>query len=210
MPVRYNMPMLTVGLTGNYGMGKSSVSSMFRKLGAAVIDSDAVVAEILQDRAVIKKIARMLGPEVIDNRGGINKRIVAEKVFSDSSLRKKLERLIHPLVLGSIDSEIRKIRKGVVIVEVPLLFEGNYQDRFDRTITIWTRRSVALTRLKDKGIPNRQASARMKAQMDIRTKKRLADYTIDNSGTRRETAIQVKSIYMILKNESVSKGQCRS
>jgi len=90
---------------------------------------------------------------------------------------------------------------SVVIVEVPLLFEGGFQKRFDRTIAVYTSQKTALARLKKAGVPRKDALARLQAQMDIRQKKRLADYSIDNNGTKAQTMIQVRKVYKALIDE---------
>jgi dephospho-CoA kinase len=207
--------MLVAGLTGNYGMGKSSVSAMFRRLGAETINSDEIVAGILKEKKIIARIGRILGREVVNEDGSLNKQAVAGKVFSNSTARKEIEALLHPSVLERVDISIREIRdkKDIVIVEVPLLFEGRFQSRFDRTVTVHASRKTVLARLSREGISRKDALSRLRAQMDIRHKKRLADYCIDNNGTRAQTAAQVKKTYQLLIEENrkrISTGQHRS
>ena len=195
--------MLVAGLTGNIGMGKSHVLSIFESLGAITIDSDVIVDSLLRDRHIINKIADILGKAVINNDGSLDKVAVAFNVFNNDKLRHKLEALIHPLVFKEIDSFLSSIRKKkcIVIVEVPLLFEGKYQRHFDRTITVYTSKKTAFERLKLTGISKAQASKRMDAQMPIAFKKKLADYTINNGGTKQNTRKQVKFVYGLLLEE---------
>lgn len=220
--------MIVVALTGNYGMGKSSVTSLFRKCGACTLDSDAIVAGLLQKKSVIEKMRVLLGPEVLNADKSLNKSLVADIIFHNRSARKRLESLLHPLVFQAMEASIKKLKAGtiapplrggdkgegglcgltndglgnrVVIVEVPLLFEGSFQKRFDRTIAVYTSQKVALARLKKKGIARKDALARLHAQMDIRQKKRLADYSIDNHGTKAQTMTQVRKIYKALIEE---------
>jgi len=195
--------MLLVGLTGNYGMGKSSVLSAFRDLGAITIDSDAVVAGLLTRKEIVREVAAIFGEDVIDRDGLLDKKIIADKIFNNSKLRTRLEAILHPLVMDEIDRFVlRYIKKRVImVVEVPLLFEGRYQGRFHKTITVFTAQKTALDRLIHAGISRKDALARLKAQMPIREKKRLADYTINNNGTRKETLRQIREIYASLLSE---------
>jgi len=207
--------MVKVGLTGNYGMGKSSVAAMFSKLGAISIDSDEIVASLLNEESVKGRITGILGVKALNPEGTLDKKYIAQRVFKNKALRKELEALIHPLVLHRVDCLVKKVRGRyrIIIVEVPLLFEGGYQSRFDRTITVCADRKSALSRLRKSGISQEDALARLRNQMNIRTKKRLADYCIDNSGTRRQTEAQVREIYSLLvdvNEQVVSKGQRRS
>ncbi|HYQ48154.1 MAG TPA: dephospho-CoA kinase [Thermodesulfovibrionales bacterium] len=196
--------MLKVGLTGNYGMGKSTVSEMFRQLGAVIIDSDRIVASLLKEESVKRKLMRIVGVDLITPAGSIDKKYMAKKIFNNKVMRSQVEALLHPLVLLKVGEFVKQVRgrNRIVIVEVPLLFEGGYQGQFDRTITVFTDRTTALSRLNRSGICRKDAIARLQSQMDIRTKKRLADYCIDNSGTKRHTVSQVKRLYDMFAEES--------
>lgn len=196
--------MLIAALTGNYGMGKSTVLACFNALGAVTIDSDRIVAELLDRRPVVAEIVRTLGPDVLGPDGRLDRKRTAGLVFGDERKRRKLEKLLHPLVFQEVEKRIRKIRArhAVVIVEVPLLFEGKYQARFARTITVHTTRKTALKRLAGSGISAREASRRLRAQLPISVKKKLADFTVDNNGSRASTRLQVGRIYRALCSES--------
>jgi len=207
--------MVKVGLTGNYGMGKSSVARMFKDLGAVIIDSDDIVASLLNEEAIKVQVRRLLGDEAVDAKGYLDKKYIASKIFNNRILRRKLEVILHPLVFMKVESLICKIkgRNHVIIVEVPLLFEGTYQKHFNRTITVFADRKSVLSRLKKSGVSRKDALLRLQAQMDIRIKKRLADYCIDNSGARKQTEAQVRKIFQLLIAEDgrqLSKGQHRS
>ena len=181
-------------------MGKSSVAALFAQCGAYTLDSDAIVAELLEARTVIQRIRRLLGPEVLHADGSLNKQIVADIIFHDHTARRKIEALLHPLVFQAVEAAIRKLKANtpLVIVEVPLLFEGGFQRRFDSTITVHTNQKTSLMRLRKAGISRKDALARLHAQMDIREKKRLADYVIDNNGTKQQIRAQVKKIFKAL------------
>ncbi len=196
--------MVLAALTGNFGMGKSYVLSVFRALGAAILDSDRVVAGLLEQEKVIRRMKGLLGDGVLDQEGQLNKKAVAEKIFSDRSLKKSVEAYLHPLVLREVDEFVSRLRgkKSVVVIEVPLLFEGGYRDKFQKVITVHTTRENALKRLRISGISRREAQARMKTQLPVRIKKKHSDFTIDNNGTRWETTRQVRRIYRELMKDA--------
>lgn len=196
--------MVVAAITGNYGMGKSSVASLFRECGAYTLDSDAVVATLLRKKPVIEKIRSLLGPDVLQPDNSLNKSVVADIIFRNKTARRKIEALLHPLVFQAVETATKKIRSvnAVVIVEVPLLFEGGFQKRFDRTIVVHTTRRTALGRLRMKKVSRKNALARLQAQMDIRKKKRLADYAIDNNGTRHQSMAQVRKIFKALTEDT--------
>jgi len=196
--------MIVAGLTGNYGMGKSSVAALFRQLGAHALDSDKIVAGLLKQESVRGQILGLLGVSVLKADGTLNKQLIAEIIFTHTVVRKRLEALLHPLVLEQVDKAVKRIRdaNSIVVVEVPLLFEGKFQNRFDRTLTVYTSQMTALARLKKTGIARKDALSRLKAQMDIRLKKKLSDFCINNNGTKRQTETQVMRIFQTLVKEN--------
>ena len=196
--------MIVAGLTGNYGMGKSSVAALFRELGAHTLDSDEIVAGLLTQESVRGQILGLLGMSVLKADGTLNKQLIAEIIFKHAVVRKRLEALLHPLVLEQVDKAVKRIRdaNSIVVVEVPLLFEGKFQNRFDRTLTVYTSQMTALARLKKTGIARKDALSRLKAQMDIRLKKKLSDFCINNNGTKRQTEMQVMRIFQSLVKEN--------
>lgn len=192
--------MLIVGLTGNYGMGKSTVLDIFRELGAVTIKTDGIVRSLLNDPEVLRKIREVFGNRVFRDDGSLNRSSVASLVFRDEKLRDDLERLLHPLVFQEIGYIIDRIGREsspdkVVIIEIPLLFEKEYAARFRKTITVYADQETAIKRLEKSGISRSDSGARLGVQMPIAEKMRRADFCINNSGTIEETRAQVKLVY---------------
>ncbi|NWF98835.1 MAG: dephospho-CoA kinase [Nitrospirae bacterium] len=196
--------MLLIGLTGNYGMGKSTVLSMFRKCGAYTLGADEIVRELLEKPYVKKKIKKIFGNDFFCPNDRINKEKIAAAIFSDSSLRTELENILHPLVLKKISAEIKKAQKeySIAIIEIPLLFEKNYENIFDKTITVFTTKKEAIRRLEKKGINKTDAIMRLKTQLPVKEKIRKSDFTIDNSKTPELTKKAVEKLYENLLKEA--------
>src|SRR5208283_3932837 len=156
--------MIVAGLTGNYGMGKSTVSRMFGELGAVTIDTDAIVSGLLKEAEVINEIKKALGQDIAEDNS-INKKMLADIVFESPSLRISLEDILHPLVFSRIDEKLSELSRtcseAVVVIEVPLLYERSYQNRFDRTITVYTTYETAVQNLLRKGVPEETALKRL-------------------------------------------------
>ncbi|MCL0086211.1 dephospho-CoA kinase [Thermodesulfovibrionales bacterium] len=196
--------MLVVGLTGNYGMGKSRVALMFKEAGSVTIDTDAVVRKLLGEPAVIDEIKGVFG-EDIAQENLINKERLADLVFQHPHLRVSLEDILHPEVFKRIDEELAMLSNNtsaavpiVVIIEAPLIFERGYQDRFDKIITVFTSEEVAISRLKKKGIGEGDVRRRIESQLPIGVKITRSDFTIDNNGDLENTKRQVEAIYQTL------------
>ena len=189
--------MFLVALTGNYGMGKSTVLSMFKDLGVATVDTDKLVESLFIEKKVLVKIKKLLGDMVFYKNGNLDKKKVAEIVFKDASLRYSLEDILHPLVFERIKDFTTKISVSdrLLMIAVPLVYERGYENRFDRTIVVYTKEEVALNRLKKSGVPKKDALLRLKAQLPIEDKMKKADFLIDNNSTLKETVAQVKRIY---------------
>ncbi|HET6515870.1 MAG TPA: dephospho-CoA kinase [Thermodesulfovibrionales bacterium] len=200
----YNSPVLVVGLTGNYGMGKSTVLGLFRELGAVTLKTDGIVDLLLHDAGVLTKLRQILGDSAFADDGTLIKAKVAAAIFRDRGLREAVEGLLHPLVFEKIADILGKLRKEgadkkVVVVEIPLLFEKEYSRRFGKTVTVYTDLETALSRLGEKGVSRNDALSRLSAQMPVEEKIGMSDLAIDNSGTLDETRKQVVKVFEALK-----------
>jgi dephospho-CoA kinase len=199
--------MPTIGLTGNLGMGKSTVLKMLGKMGAFTYDIDTFVHSILEKPAIIKKITKILGSSVLSKRSSktfLNKKRMASMIFNDPEQRRAVEEIIHPEVLELIKRSeakvLKKEPKAVIVFEIPLLFEAGYEKHFDKTVVVYTSIQKALTRLGEKGFTKDDARNRMSAQMPISVKLQRSDYSINNNYGLQRTEKRVKRILSILIN----------
>lgn len=193
--------MIVLGITGNIGMGKSSVARMFEELGAVRIDTDAVVSDLLGEPDVIREICELFGDHVVRD-GVLDRTFIAHTVFQNTRLRLGLENILHPRVFAAIDEQVADLAKMgaplLVVVEAPVLFERSYQNRFDSVLTVHTTEETAFRRLEEKGVSRVDAQKRMESQFPIAMKIEKADMTIDNNGTPDETKQQVRQIHELL------------
>ncbi|RMG01760.1 MAG: dephospho-CoA kinase [Nitrospirae bacterium] len=185
---------MLVGLTGNFGSGKSWVLKIFRHLGAITIDSDEIVHTLLEDKKIISKLSEILGKEVITG-GRVDRKTAGRIIFSDEEKRKRVEQLLHPLVFQEIERVKNRYPEKIIIAEIPLLFESGYAGSVDRVITVTSPEETALERLKRKGFSEEEILLRRKVQIAENIKAEKSDYVIDNSRTPEETERQVRSIW---------------
>jgi len=198
--------MPTIGLTGNFGMGKTAVLHLFRKLGAYTFNIDKYVHEILKKPDTVRIIVQALGKDVLTKKTtkiSINKTRVAKIIFDDAGKRKALEQIVHPQVLKIIKTTESGILKrdpfALIIFEVPLLFEAGYAKHFDKTIVVYCNKNTAINRLVKKGFSKDEAQKRLRAQLPITKKKKLADFAINNNYDISGTEKQVERILYKLK-----------
>jgi dephospho-CoA kinase len=194
--------MRKIGLTGNFGMGKTTVLEMFNNMGAYTVNIDDLVHDILKKQSIVKKIVQTCGDDILaDNSSklSINKKHMAEAIFNNTEMRKTVEQIIHPEVLNSIGKiEAKLVRKdppSIIVFEVPLLFEAGYKKHFDKTIVVYTKQNTALRRLLKKGFSRDEALKRLKAQMPITKKKKMSDFSIDNDSDLEITEKKVNRIF---------------
>ena len=192
--------MCVIGLTGSLGSGKSTAAMMFSDLGAKVLNADKIAHQQIRPGAkCFRPIVKAFGGDILTT-GRIDHKKVAARVFRDSRQLRKLERIIHPEVRKVILAKIKKYksskRKDVVVIDVPLLFESKLNDHVDISIVVKANRATQIARAtKLLGITKAEAERRIKAQMPLRQKIRLADMIIDNDGTLTQTKKQVKQIW---------------
>lgn len=193
--------MLIVGITGSLGTGKSTVASMFARLGAKVIDADRITHGLLRKNgACYHSVLRAFGGCVAGPRG-IDRAKLAGLVFNNPARLKKLDGIIHPRVYIQMKKEVAAFQKNakVVIVDVPLLFESGFDAYVDVAIVVTARRKDQIARAMGRlGITRADVLCRIRAQMPLKDKIRRADIIIDNSETKTQTRKQVERIWQRL------------
>ena len=187
-----------IGLTGGFGTGKSYAAGVFKSLGARVIDADKIAHGALKKASgEHRKIRAAFGPSVLDRAGNIDRKRLAGAVFGDGKLLKKLNAIIHPGVVRAIKSKIRDSSKyEVVVVDAPLLIEAGLKNIADKIIVVACSRDEQIRRCSRKfGIDKKEVLKRMRSQMPLKSKIKMADYVINNGATRAETRKEIIKIW---------------
>lgn len=185
-----------VGLTGGIGTGKSSALAEFARLGAATVSLDQIAREQAKPgRAGFRAIVRAFGDGVRGPRGGIDRRALGSRVFRDKSSLRRLERAVHPLILREMGRLIGRMR-GVVIVDVPLLFEKNLQKYFDAIVCVACAPVAQVRRVARRDrLSSVEVRRRIAAQWPLRKKRALADFTLDNDATPAVLRARVRAAH---------------
>ena len=203
-----------VGLTGGIGSGKTTVSQMLEKLGATVIDADAIVHELQAPGSpALEEIAAAFGAELISSDGSLDREALGAIVFRDSDARQKLNSIMHPKVGVEVARRLAAARNSgvpLVVLDIPLLFEGRRKGRsgaslldFDATVVVYVPEEVQIERqLQREDYGREQALRRIRSQLPLEEKKGMADSVIDNSGSLEETERQVRELYATLTGPS--------
>jgi dephospho-CoA kinase len=192
--------MLKIAITGGAGTGKSTVSRMFKELGAVVLDADQIAREaVAVDTPAWQELRRLFGPDFFHENGTLNRSKLAQRIFADPEARRQINALIHPLVAQELQEKVADLeRRGVdlVLVEVPLLFETGREGSFDRVVVVSSSENDQIRRLKSRDHRgDEEIRGILQAQWPLADKVARADYVVDNGGELSFTQEQVKRIW---------------
>lgn len=192
--------MKVIGLTGGIGSGKSTVSGFLAQLGAVIIDVDRVGHEALStDSQVRRELLATFGRQVISPSGEVNRKKLAEIVFSNPESLSQLNQIMHPRMYDMVKAQLEEYRKqgvGVVLLEAPLLIEANWTSLVDEVWVTVASQFTVLRRLKEKfGLSEPEALARIGCQLPSEERVKHADVIIDTDCDLDELKTKVKELW---------------
>jgi len=196
-----------IGLTGGIASGKSSVSQRLAQLlGCIHIDADEICRQLLEPKEEgWSEFTRIFGSRYLAADGRINRPRLRKDLFGDEEFRKEVNAIIHPMVKKRILAQMDHITGSAgstrVLVEVPLLFEVQWENLFDIIIVVYADYEKCLNRLMERdGIVKAAAVRELESQLPLAEKVMQADHVIDNSGSLADTNKQVEHLAELLKN----------
>ncbi|MBM9622200.1 dephospho-CoA kinase [Streptomyces zhihengii] len=190
--------MLTVGLTGGIGAGKSEVSRLFVSYGAVLVDADRIAREVVEPGTPgLAAVVEAFGREVLTPQGALDRPKLGSVVFSDPERLATLNAIVHPLV-GARSRELEAAAgpDDVVVHDVPLLMENGLAELYDVVVVVDASPETQLDRLvRLRGMSESDARARMAAQATREERRAVADLVIDNDGPLGELEPQVRKVW---------------
>ena len=188
---------MIVGLTGGIGSGKSVVGNFFTELGIDVIDADHVSKNILDENKSAKKLfVEHFGDKFIDKNNNIDRAILRDEIFKDENKKEALESIIHPLVREEIFNFIKNSQSIYKIVMVPLIYETNSQDFYDKILVVECSEENQINRAsKRDNKTNDDIMNIIKNQATSEQRKSIADEVINNDSSLNELKNQVIKIH---------------
>jgi dephospho-CoA kinase len=191
--------MKVIGLTGSFGTGKTFVASIFRSFGAKVIDADMIAHRVIRmGSPAYKKIVAAFGREILAPSGGIDRRKLASRAFAGPSAVAKLNRMVHPEVMRIIKSRISAgaDKNAVVVVDAPLLIEARLLNIVDKLVVVKSSKKRQIERcVKKFQIKQAEVLKRIRSQMSMKRKLKMADFVVKNDSTRSSTRRQVRKVW---------------
>jgi dephospho-CoA kinase len=197
-----NKKIMKIGITGGIGSGKTAVCNIFEKLGVPVLHSDDIAKDISDSNPIIReRLTALLGQETYSLDGSLNRSFLASSIFSNRTLRRKVEAVIHPYVERERERLILDLQaKGhlLTILETALLYEVGLDKKLDFVVVVEADEEVRFNRVcRRDAVSEDSVRARSNAQLNTADKLRKADYVIYNNNTLEELESKVRFLYNV-------------
>jgi dephospho-CoA kinase len=188
---------MKIGLTGGIGSGKSTAAAMFAKLGAIVIDADAISRELVEPgQPALHALVDEFGEGIIAPDGSLRRSELARIAFQDPTATQRLNSIMHPLIRAETERRLAAAGDSdVVLYDMPLLFETGQEQLVDVVVVVDVPEEMQVRRAVGRGLDEEDVRRRMQVQVSRSMRVAEADFVIDNSGSRRETERQVRGIW---------------
>lgn len=180
--------MKVIVLTGSIATGKSTASNYLISKGYPVIDLDLIARQVVEPGTPgLRALVDSFGQDILTDQGQLNRPALGQLLFNDDQVKDQVNQILHPLIFQEMERQVEEERRKqspVVFLDVPLFFESNSQDRCkqDQVWVVAIPRDLQLQRLMDRNqLTLAEAEARIKSQMPVEDKIKLADVVIDNS-----------------------------
>ena len=185
---------MTIAVTGPLASGKSTLVKMIGELGADTVSSDEMVHYLLaEDEETIATVARRFGEGVRGERG-IDRKALAREVFGKGEALRDLEGILHPRVREETDKRAAASRADLFVAEIPLLFEGGGEERFDLTVAVTTPDERRQGWAEKRGMGEDQRRAIEARQLTGQEKARRADVVVENDGDQDRLREKAKAL----------------
>ncbi|WP_419513420.1 dephospho-CoA kinase [Lactobacillus kimbladii] len=197
-----------LGLTGGIASGKSTADVFFREKQIPVIDCDQIAHDILnKGEEGYELVLKQFGMNILKSDKSINRSALGQIVFDDEKQLETLNRITHPLIFQEIQAKIalnNPSKNSLVVVDAPVLFEANGQKYCDFTLLIAIPESLQMKRLmlRDR-LSKGAALKRIRSQMPLSQKEKLADFVINNTGTKQDLKSKLEQLLLEIKGEDL-------
>jgi dephospho-CoA kinase len=203
--------MLKVGLTGGLASGKTFVAGLLEQHGCHVIQADLLGHEVLSPSGeAYAAVVKEFGSEILQADRRIDRKALGRLVFSRPERLETLNSLVHPHVFRRQDEFFARViaedPAGIAVVEAAIMIEAGSYKRYDRLLVTYCAPEQQIQRFLERdGATEAEARARLESQMPLDAKRKFADYVIDTSGTKQDTARRVAEVYRKLREEAQSR-----
>ncbi len=198
--------MVTVGIYGRIGSGKSEVAKVFAEHGAAVISADLIGKEVVdQNQFVLKALVDAFGEGIVDSNGRLKRRDLVRIAFSSAEKRTQLDSIVHPPLLDNLRTKISEYRKNelhsIIVVDAALILNWGLESELDVLICVTAPEKSQLERMTHDGLSAHEAKDRLNSQIPDDLQASRSDFVIDNSGTLEEFRAEATRVHDQIKRQ---------
>jgi len=192
--------MITVGVCGRIGSGKTEVTRVFAENGAAVISADQVGKDVVEnDPSVLEALVDAFGTGILDSDGKLNRRATGRVAFSSPNNRARLDSIVHPPLLRELRAQIDGYRKlgefSIVVVDAALILNWGLESELDVLVCVTAQRQTVIERLVKDGLSKEEVTERLDAQIASDIQASSADFVIENDGSSDELRRKARRVF---------------
>lgn len=203
--------MIVIGIAGGIATGKTEVAKLFANRGAIIISGDELGREVVEESPeVLKELGEAFSEEILDGKGELDRRKLAQLAFQDALSKKKLNEIMHPHLLNKLKQRLAQLRREgkqqLVVVDAALIPDWGIKDWLDYLVIVDCTYDNQLQRLKERGLSEQEAKHRIASQLSSERKRESADYLIENNGTLEELRQESEKLYLLIQERFSKTG----
>ncbi len=203
--------MVVIGIAGGIATGKTEVAKLFANRGAIIISGDELGREVVEENLqVLKELVEAFSEEILNEKGELNRRKLAQLAFHHPTSKQKLNEIIHPHLLEKLKGRLTRLRKKegekLVVVDAALIPDWGIKDWLDYLVIVDCTYENQLQRLKERGLSEKEAKDRIVSQLSSERKRESADYLIENNGTLEELRQESEKLYLLIQERFSKTG----
>lgn len=192
--------MITIGITGQIGCGKSVVADQFARLGAIVVSGDKLGHDVVDKQPrLLKALVRKFGRQIVTKTGRLNRVKLGAIAFSDDEKTQSLNEIVHPWLLRQLRAKIVQARKSkkskTLVVDAALIYNWRLEQELDYVVVVESTYKNQSARLKNRGLTENEIRDRIRRQIPKYIQRRRADFVLINNGTQKELMVRVARLH---------------
>jgi len=192
--------MITIGITGQIGCGKSVVAEQFARFGATVVSGDRLGHEVVDEHPqLLEVLVTKFGSQIVTKTGRLNRSKLGAIAFADDLKTKSLNEIVHPWLLKQLRAEIAQAHKSkkskVLVVDAALIYNWRLEQELDYIVVVESTYKNQCARLKTRGLTDAEIRNRIRRQIPKYIQRRRADFVLTNNGTKKELIARAVRVY---------------
>jgi dephospho-CoA kinase len=192
--------MITIGITGQIGCGKSVVADQFAGFGAVVVSGDKLGHEVVDKHPqLLKALVTKFGSQILTNTGRLNRSKLGAIAFADDLKTKSLNEIVHPWLLKQMRAKIAQAHKSrkskSLVVDAALIYNWRLEQELDYIVVVESTYENQSARLKIRGLTDAEIRNRIRRQIPKYIQRRRADFVLTNNGTKKELIARAARLY---------------